>query len=66
MFRRTTGKALKVAVKQKISVINYQVALANRTNQLLNFKTFFWLQSNRFIVEILQMQIRLEKKKIYL
>ena len=66
MFRRTTGKALKVAVKQKISVINYQVALANRTNQLLNFKTFFWLQSNRFIVEILEMQIRLEKKKIYL
>ena len=41
MFWRTTGKALKVAVKQKISVINYQVALANRTNQLLNFKISF-------------------------
>ena len=41
MFRRTTGKALKVGVIQKISVMNYQGALAIRTNQLLNFKTVF-------------------------
>lgn len=63
MFRRTTGKALKVAVKQKISVINYQAALAIRTNQLLNFKTFFWLQNNGFIVEILENANKIRKEK---
>ena len=63
MFRRTTGKALKVAVVQKISVMNYQGALAIRTNQLLNFKTFFWLQNNRFIVEILENANKIRKEK---
>ena len=41
MLRRIIGKAFKLAVKQKILVINYQVVLAIRTNQLFSFKTFF-------------------------